>query len=710
MLDNVKFKDLPVIPLQATYVGVMAIHRFVGHLSASRTTLAYSQIQQKITMHKPDVSLNQTGIEKQLADSTFATRVPEDAVVLAVHRLSNRTTTWRTCILYKEDATGIIGHIELTNHHSLHSRLGYTCIKSPELLSLRVGDYLRKDTVLDDTPGNVDGLYSFGKNLNVCLASFPGVAEDAFIFNEDTFKDIKYDTIEEIPIRIMSQQVLLNVNGVDNCEKLIPEPGDIIRKDNILAVLRNIEPAIAPAQLSPVNMRTIDHVLDDIVELQSGFEGRVLDVSVIRDYDKKEYISNTFGQLDRLADAETRYYASILKSYRNVVRNVHLGKAYSSGQTRDVPCTDRTTAFLTRLSMLIERRDVSKCKIKLLHKGEELPPYNITLTVLKTRTPVAGSKFTDLSASKGVNCEEWPAYKMPVDHRGVVADVIASQTASLGRNIVGRLFSQYFDSIADNVAREIAVSLGVKFKSRKRMIKKTLIQTDPKYINGAWDYVMGMYRLACPTQYERLVLETDLRVRMDYLIDCIHYGGAILTQTVDNVFGKAKAMVRALEGSPYAPAVKPVTYVNHNNKTVTTKNPIRIAPIYMIPLERDASESSATDTIRLQSQLFTSSVSKSDKHRAPMSTSNVALLGIDESTIIASAVKPEGMAEFSDRLNSPKTHAVMVQAILDSDNPTGEHTLVDRTKHGFGTTSANRTITHILACYGSELYYTDDED
>lgn len=713
MSPNIRFDEMEVIPLQSQYVGITAMHRFAGHLSASRSTMIHNQLQQKPVMHNPDVSLNQTGIEKQLSDSTFGKRVPEDVKILAIHRLSNRHTTWRTCIIYREEKTGIVGHIELKQYHTLHSRLGFTCNETAALNGLSVGSYVSKGTLLNDTPGVVDGLYSYGKNLNVCLGSFPGVAEDSFVFNEDVVKDILYDTIESTTMQVLPQQILLSINGTEDNPQLIPEPGTVIRKDNIIAVLRNIDPAIMPAQMSPKNMKTIDYILDDKIELQSGFVGVVVDISVIRDYDKKEYIHGVFGQLDRIAEEQHQYYTKILKSYRSIVHSEHFDAQYRPGEVRDVECTDRTTSYMVRLSMLTEKRDLSKNKIKLIHKGEELSPYTVEIHIRKTRTPALGSKFTDLSASKGVICETWPAHKMPVDHKGVVADVIASQTASMGRNIVGRLFSQYFDGVADNVARQLSTALNVPFKGRRRPIRKQLtrlVSADANALNESWDYMLGMYKIACVEQYNTLTASNPtLDKKLDYLVDVCHYGGAILTQTVDNVFGKAKEMVRQLEGTPYAPEVKPITYVDHRNIKVTTKNPIRIAPIIIIPLERDASESSATDTIRLQSQLFTATISKSDKFRSAMSASNVALLGIDESTIITSAVEEAGMAEFVDRLNSPKTHAAMVLAILESNNPTGEYTLVDRTKYGWGTTSANRTLSHTLNAYGSELIYTDDE-
>lgn len=710
---SVLYKDLPEVPLQSQYVGISAINRFVGHLSASRSTMLHNQFQQKIVIHNPDVSLNQTGIESQLSDSTFGKRVDEDVQVLAVHRLGNKNGVWRTCVIYREVESRKIGHIELKDYHTLHSRLGFACKKTPTFHALKEGLMISKGTLLNDTPGVVDGIYTYGKNLNMCLGSFPGSAEDSFIFNEDTVKDIHYDTIEFMSIRIQPRQILLSVNGDELNPKLIPEPGDKIREDNVIAVVRNIDPVIMPAQMTPKNVKEIDYILDDIIEVQSGYEGTVVDVSVIRDYDKKEYISSSFGQLDRIADEQTRYYTKILKSYRSIVNSEFVGKPFRRGETRDVECCDRTIAFMVRLSMLTEKRNLSKNKIKLVHKGEELPPYTIELHIRKTRTPPLGSKFTDMSASKGVIGEVWPASHMPVDENGLVADVIASQTASMGRNIVGRLFGQYFDSIAENTARIIAKQLQAEFKGRRRRIrnsiKATILSQNPVAVD-VWGYVMGMYQIACPEQYASIAANMKTAEdQLEFLIDIIHYGGAILTQTVDNMYGKAKEMVRALEGTIYAPKVGPVTYVDHRGVKVTTKNNIRIAPIYTIPLERDASESSSTDTIRLQSQLFTASVSKSDKFRSPMSSSNVALLGIDESTIITSAVSEEGMAEFIDRLNSPKTHAAMAQAILRSDNPTGEYTLVNRDDYAWGTTSANRTLTHTLAAYGSELYYEDDE-
>ena len=706
-------------PLRERELGDGALFEFIGHVSASRCNLFLSESQQKIVINDPDRPPNVTKFLTSLPKSSLAIRQDDTAKVVTSITLVGGTEKF---ILYRYD-DGKLGHVIIPSHFSLHQRLGFKL--KPVRQDFRPGSTITKGEILADTPSNLGGIYSYGVLLNVCLGSFPDVSEDGYVISEDVVDKVKYVTDETITFSVKPNDVLLPIFGGGDVKRTLPVVGEKLRSDNIVAVVRALDSDISVAQLTAKNITKIRST-DSTYTFKDAFEGTVTKVEVIRG--TKERLVTGNNHLDNVALNYINYYKDIWDAYFKAcggARSLYGGNTPGVNNTEFRNVTPELATYLTRILGILELNkkvsnsgNASKIRVKTLTLNkEEFGSYLISITISKLRSPDMASKLADRAGSKGVlSSRIWKVEDMPIDENGIRAQVLGSGVATLNRNNVGRLKEQYFNLVSRKTADIIADILDIntgnaKPRSPRKLIKVTrnavadIYYDDKRRFDLAIDALVSSLEYYDPDTAEFISQSRDEEPIIDYITDILVLGRVTTSYSATSMAGKTMERIISIENNgEYIYKPTPVTYRNPAGKVITTKEPIRIAPTYMMFLERDSSEFSGTDTCYLQSQNFTASTTRADKQKKSISSTNVSNLGLDEASIVSSSVTPTIMAEFKDSLSNPVTIAHIADLILQSDDCVNIQG-VNRSVIPFGGTTAQRVTSHIMMTWGISMKY-----
>jgi hypothetical protein len=711
------------IPLKERELGNGALFEFSGNISASRNNLFLSEMQQRIVISNPDRPPNVTKFHAALPKSSLAVRQDKNATIVFSAELYGGSERF---VLYRYN-DGKLGHVIIPTHYGVHQRLGFKLKKTRK--DFRPGTKLMQGEILADTPSNLGGVYGFGVVLNVCLGSFADVAEDGYVISDAAVERLGYVTNESIEFSVKRDEILLPISGSDDVRKTLPEVGDRLRPDNVVAVVRKLDKDIAVAQLTPKSLQEI-RMTDKAYTFKDAFDGVVTSVKVIRG--SKERLVTDNKHLDSVAEHYIKYYRSITQAYYSACGGI--GKLYGNQSTlQDKQAfsniTAELSAYLTRIFGVLDIDDKIKTNrnrfgvTSLTKKSEKFGSYLVTITIAKNRRPDMASKFADRAGSKGVlSSKIWKAEDMPVDENGIRADLLGSGVSTLNRNNAGRLMEHYFNGIGSKAGHVVADLLGLHRgggvlgkripSSTRNRVNKTRAHLENLYydnnelFNQAVDYVIDALAHYDPDSAEVVHGHRDFEVIIDYLTEIVILNRLTTSYSATSMANKAMERIIGVEREgihQYSPT--PVTYRNPVGELITTKEAIRIAPTYMMLLERDSSEFSATDTCYLQSQNFTATTTKDDKQKESISSTNVSNLGLDEATIVGSSIPPHVMAEFKDCLGNPSTIAHVTDLILGSEDCTNIKG-IDRKEHPFGGTTSQRVVSHTMATWGLEMTFT----
>ena len=156
----------------------------------------------------------------------------------------------------------------------------------------------------------------------------------------------------------------------------------------------------------------------------------------------------------------------------------------------------------------------------------------------------------------------------------------------------------------------------------------------------------------------------------------------------------------------YRQVYGPVTYLGDSGKVVTTLENIRIAPVYMILLEKIGDTWSAVSSGKIQHFGVLSQLTKNDKFNKPARNQAVRGAGEAEVRVFISYIGTKFVVEMMDRNNNPTTHKLIVNKILSADKPTNIDNLVDRKIHPFGGNKPVQLVNHILQVSGIKFKYS----
>lgn len=307
-----------------------------------------------------------------------------------------------------------------------------------------------------------------------------------------------------------------------------------------------------------------------------------------------------------------------------------------------------------------------------------------------------------MNITKGVICQIIPDEQMPVDSEGNRADVISDPNATINRANPGRLFEQYYNASARDTHKRLCAQLGIEPFSKEMTAYNHIIKLPDATRQAAWQYLQGFYAIVSPQMSDWFTNGQIQCTNEEYLAEIVEKGiGLFLPPDNQPV---SQDVVMLLE-KMYPPTYGPVSYVGNSGNRVTTENNVRIAPLYMILLEKTGDDWSAVSSGKLQLFGVLSQLTKGDKFARPARNQAVRVAGESEMRLFLANCGPRFSAEVMDRNNNPATHKEMVRGILKAEQPGNIPNLVNRSVIPYGGSKALQLLRHLCEVSGFNLVY-----
>lgn len=390
-------------------MNVMSMSPFDNTVSGSRKQMyGASHVPQALVVSKSTPRRIQTGAEQKYGKATFNVAVEQNCEILQRFSLYDRQLgedaikhSPETILIVENHGTHSdpnareIHCITLPDYFSCHQYFGFAYERQEAAKNLRPGVMLKAGTVLLDSPNkHQDGNYCIGRELNTVFASFDAVAEDGVILSEEALPWLETRRFERRTISFGATHYPIGIYSKDGKYRGLPEIGDIIRPDGLLACLRSYDENFSLVEMSERSLRRVNYTHDKLIYVPSGY-GRVIDVRV--EHDRSSSVTSPVlcnEQMLRYDEARRTYYQQIWDYYNNVLRKRY---AHSGG----VPMSDEFNQLIEKAYSVVkerkdqQRRGTNEEKVQKIYRGSPSDDFTVEIVVEYVNRPKVGSKITD---------------------------------------------------------------------------------------------------------------------------------------------------------------------------------------------------------------------------------------------------------------------------------------------------------------------------
>lgn len=294
---------------------------------------------------------------------------------------------------------------------------------------------------------------------------------------------------------------------------------------------------------------------------------------------------------------------------------------------------------------------------------------------------------------------------MPTNEAGDVADIVMSSKSTIDRSNWGRNLYPYFANAARTVTKELRQRTGLTERASEEQVELM----DDTVFRDCFSYLLGFYAIVSPFSFWNYAHNIkDPAVLRQHLHACIREGVKAL-MPIDNPINELDAILQLekLYPQPYTP----VRYRGQGCDFVTTKGPVRIAPLYMMSLEKIADDGSTTNIGKLQHHGLLASQTRSEKYSQPYRSNPTRNCGEAEGRMyLFYARTPRGVAELLDRSNSPATMRQIAKTLLTHETPTNINELVDREVHRYGGVRPLQFLRHFMVTQGFDIAFMPEKE
>ncbi len=312
-----------------------------------------------------------------------------------------------------------------------------------------------------------------------------------------------------------------------------------------------------------------------------------------------------------------------------------------------------------------------------------------------------------LDSRKGVICQIIEDHEAPVDADGNVADLVVDPYSTISRMNVGRVYEQYINSAGRDIVKKVRETLGIakdeKYPANK--VQEAYLAA-PAAVLQLFDYVNGFYSICSPRMYTGMLALPEAE-RVEHIKHIVEKG-IYLYMPTDNE-AEPLDIIRSIKHY-YDPIWGPVSFIGNSGKKRTTRDNVRIGSMYIMLLEKTGDNWGAVASAKFQHFGIPSKLTKADKYTAPTRHQPVRGVGETEGRLLASYVGAVGTAEIMDRNNSPISHKLVVEAIINADKPTNIPVAINRNIHPLGGAKPLQLVKHIGYCAGWRFAYTSTKN
>lgn len=293
---------------------------------------------------------------------------------------------------------------------------------------------------------------------------------------------------------------------------------------------------------------------------------------------------------------------------------------------------------------------------------------------------------------------------MPVDEHGNRADVIFDGNATINRTNPGRMYEHYYNAARRDVHKKISASLNIKPFERESVALRQLNSLPEQLVNEQMQRLLSFYDIIAPTMSQWWREGSIQATPQQYLAEVINRGNGLHVPTDHQ--NSAPEVVMQLENHPdFRPLYGPVTFQDYDGNLIKTKDNVRVAPMYLILLEKTGDDWSAVSSSKLHLFGVLSQITKNDKFSQPVRAQPVRVLGEGELRLMQANCGERFTAEVADINNNPIAHQAMVSGLLSADEPGNVERLVDRSVIPYGGHKALQFFRHLCQVSGFEMEY-----
>lgn len=537
------------------------------HISSQRLMMLYNHLVQAQLSHGAESPLVFSGFEPQVGDYEYDPTVREsDVMVIAsIPRFKVmsgmypiKDTPYIT-IIYK-DENGVVGYFNRYQYTMRSEGYGY----KNRLLNdgyLHPGNFLPKDIKLMTSPAHNGSRYGLGVNLNTAYMAIPQVTEDAFMISETAARKLSSDGMGKLSFKILPNQIPIDYYGADGEYKFLPDVGEQVKDDGILCALRTPTPDTILYDMNKENLSQIQHLHDMCIYVPPG--ATIVDIDIVVNRKCKiKTPKEAFTQVQKYRDQINDYNLRIWDVYRRVSADGDpISPAFNTLVTNALSGllidNVKIPGFSLKATMSAYLR---KAAIEFLY---------VTVTYRYEHKISRGFKIAGRSGNKGTCVKVVPDDEMPIDEEGNRVELVSSPISVFNRMNPSQFYEQFINRGAMLLMNRLKVDL-------------TTAQYNDQSYQNAFNTIVD-YCADCNPKWGELVRNTHptLASQKSLVDDSLKIG--IQIQITPYQKGIEQNWVKYMTDK-WNITKSRVTYKFTdrfgNQRTVTTKQPIMVAPEY----------------------------------------------------------------------------------------------------------------------------------
>ena len=276
---------------------------FPDKISTTRGGMATKHTSQRVVLTNPEFPRLFTGAENAFGDrSSWNIKAEGDYQLMKVFRKFKDNPCSPVAYIFKNLNNGkykceIVRPAEhLTENFGfrMHNNMG----------GYVEGDVLPKGTIIAQSSSYVDDNYCGGRNARMAYTVLPELTEDSIVISEELAKELEYDSVYKITVKVSKNAFLLNRYGTDDFYKPFPDVGEMTT-DGILCSVRE------DSYLSSLAETRVSHS-NDINSFVNG-DGMVVDIDIFSNIDvENEQVNRYLAQIREWYSEIYAYIAPII--------------------------------------------------------------------------------------------------------------------------------------------------------------------------------------------------------------------------------------------------------------------------------------------------------------------------------------------------------------------------------------------------------------
>jgi hypothetical protein len=307
---------------------------------------------------------------------------------------------------------------------------------------------------------------------------------------------------------------------------------------------------------------------------------------------------------------------------------------------------------------------------------------------------------------KGVICRIEEPENMPVDADGNRADIISGPDSIPGRMNISRLYTPYLAGAARDIRKQMLEEMGFDRNFKGTVNTQDLTGIDPKRYGVAVQTLLLLYSIVSPRSYKEYTEVLTDTERLEWMANIINdkiylYIPIESEKMLDEMVLEIEKNFKLVYG--------PVSYVGRSGQRVTTRDKFRIAPLYMMLLDKIADAWLSVDIGKHNNFGLLAAMNKADKHSTPWKKTSPRLFGETESQLYCSYGGREMIAELLDRSGSVASQKEVSKTILNARDPINIDEVIDREKLPLGNARPIQISQHLFNCAGFSIVYSDEK-